>query len=267
MSLITYEYLVAQALESTLRWVKDNPFFIDLAIVTHRNDLLENLRTTLVQGKIQVVMEYSWRKPSFPAYIVFLDREIESHQHVGDDLGETVPILNAETEEVTETLTFQPFPRFVLSHFPVVGCKILCDGREIPFTDFTLDPRRGRGTLLGEYSPQSTYTATYTYFSYYQEQKGSLFNCTLRIDTVSNNFDECLLLHRFLIYLLMSMRPFLSSYGGLKNQVIASELTDVYMEDTQPEPLYIRPLRFSFDVVGYGIIPLNILRHIEIYGL
>jgi len=267
MSLITHEYLIAKILEDSLEWVKSNPYFVDLALTTHRQDLISSIKQILIDGKVKVMMEFGWQKPSFPAYVIFIQNEEESHQVLNDLYEAEVPITNVGTNKIeNEVLNFTRFPQFQLQHFPLTTVKIYKNGNEIPSTDFNINYYKGSGILLGLYSPDDTYTVDYVYFSKYQEKKGSMMSSEISIDTISDNINECLLLHRFLIYLLMSMRSFLSDFN-LKNQYITSDSLSVYELEEQPIPLYSRRLNLHFDVDEYGIIPWSVITKIEIQHL
>jgi hypothetical protein len=264
MSFIVSEYLIGSILKDGLEYFKDHPELMSQVLTSHDSSLIEKAKYLVEKLPVKVVLSYPRTRLTAPIYAIFLEEEEEEINYVGDKIIPAATTTQTPIAVENESLDFVPFPRFQLLHKPVADLTIFCNGVDIPFTDFSLNGYTGEGNLADGYSADATYTASYTYFEQYLDPIGGLFRSTYRIECLSNNIEEVLILYRLAQFLLMSNRTGLSNIGLIKQSLAGSDLEPVASED-QPDFIYRRALFFTFSIEGVGTIPLPALQNIEVH--
>jgi len=264
MSLLVPEYLIGSLLKDGLKYFKDHPELMNQVLISHDSSLIEKAKYLVEKLSVKVVMSYSHIKFSSPAYVIFLNEEGEDINYLGDKITPASTTYATPQVIQNEALDFVPFPFFEVAHKPIFEATLYRNGEIIPVYDYTLNLTTGKGNLSGEYSPLDSYTITYSYLPFYFDPIGAMFNATYRIECLSNNVEEVLILYRLAQFIFLSNRTGLANVG-LKKQLLSGEdLEPVALED-QPDFIYRRALYFTFSVEGAGTIPLPALQNIEVH--
>ena len=261
MAFTVAEYLISSILKDGLEYFKDHPETMDQVLLTHDEEVIKRAKYIVQKLPVKVLVSYPRSKFSLPLYVVFLEEEEEDINFIGDKIIPAATTHQTPIEIKNEELDF---PNFQLTCKPIATATVYCNGIALPRTDYSFDPRTGRGRIADGYDPAATYTADYTYFKNYYDPIGGMFRSTYRIECLSNNIEEVLILYRLAQFLFMSNRTALS-YIGCKNQSLAGEdLEPVNFED-QPDFIFRRALYLTFTMEGTGTIPLPALQNIEVY--
>lgn len=261
MAFTVVEYLLSSILKDGLDYFKTNPQEIEQVLLTHDTEVINRAKYIVQKLPVKVLVSYPRSKFSLPLYVVFLEGEEEDINYIGD---KTDPADNSYQTPIAITNEVIEVPDFQLTHKPLDTVSILCNGIALSPYDFSYNRYTGRGHLIGNYDPSASYTANYTYFEKYYEPIGAMFRSVYRIECLSNNIEEVLILYRLAQFVFMSNRTALS-HIGFKNQSLSGEdLEPVNFED-QPDFIFRRALYFTFTREGTGTIPLPALQNIEIH--
>ncbi len=261
MAFTVVEYLLSSILKDGLNYFKAHPEEIDQVLLTHDEKLVKKAKYVVQNLPVKVLVSYPRSKFSLPLYVVFLEEEEEDINYVGDMIAPPATTHQTPIEVVDEIIDF---PDFQLAHKPIDTAAIYGNGIILPQTDYSLNYYTGFGRIVDGYDPTATYTANYTYFEKYYEPIGGMFRSIYRIECLSNNIEEVLILYRLAQFLFMSNRTALS-YIGCKNQSLAGgDLEPINFED-QPDFIFRRALYFTFTMEGVGTIPLPALQNIEVH--
>ncbi|MCS7242935.1 hypothetical protein [Candidatus Caldatribacterium sp.] len=260
MGIPTIEHFFQWYITNYFDFLRRNPYFVDYILNTADLRLKDWARKTVQY--LPVPCYFVFPKPNVkpPFIVISVATEMASVNYLGDRIGMDYPIR--EKEVTGEVITFYGNEAQV-KNFPLKHLTIFEDGRELPEDRYLVDHYRGRIVLTDQPQPNATYTASYVYFQNYGEELVYLNSYDVSFDVLSVNVDEVVLIHRLLHHLFLSDRTYLAGLG-MKNQVIScGEIVPQYLSD-QPEPLYSRTLRFSFEMETSGMLSHRVIISITV---
>lgn len=268
MSFTMSEHLIRYVIEEGIEFFRENPQYLDYVLTTHEEDTVKNLKTIITTLEIPVLVGFPRDNMSSPMIALFLEGEQEKVDNLGDIIGDhnttDYAIFPVTVTSEIITSSSETFPFFYLANRPINAAHTLYkDGTVLDTADYTLNFYTTAGRWGATCTKTSTYTADYVWYQNYQEELCAGINSVYRIEIISNNIEEVLCLYRLVQYLLMADRWDLSDMG-LKNQKMYGGDLEPLEQSDQPNLLYSRALYFEFTMDGGSVIPLDVLKSIQV---